>query len=797
MWTLSTKRALVCGAALALLFAACGEADDTRPARERFDAAVADYDFVGARSAAVDLGEELPDTPGAVIEVARLLGEIGEMNEARWMLREALKRHPGQNDLRVGLAETSLRVGDAEGARVVLEGFPEGVEQSAYVEVLRARAAIQLGALGEGLEILERAQERFDEPVLFRLERIDVLAGEQRNEEALAIVAQMRADATLPEAALDWLAIRASDLVGKTEGPEAALARIDEIWARGARSADVATRRTSLLVGLGRAPEALAQLRAALNAQPDAGALYPIAAQAAIAAGDLATAERLYRQHIEFETSATSLSNLALFLNRLGRVGEAAELLADLPELADPVQRIELHYLAIALQIEAGDIDKARPHVEAFGREYPRNPRLGYLQARLALADGNPGVAAKQLSEVLTRFDRPDVKHLLGVALERAGDPVGAELRYGLAAQQSPQQIPSWLGLLRTLEVQGKWDRAAEVAQRVIRLAPVGAFAYQALANAKIAVGRPDEAEELLRDYVAAHPGRVGPRVALSLALRRQARAAEALAVLDEADEVQARSVDLATERAVVLAQLGRVAEAFDVLAAAEVTEPEPRARRHARIYLLFAAGRGEDALSEAKRAVESDALDAVPHRMTADYLASLGRFDDAVEPYRRALALVPDGGVAFRLGVALERCGRDAEAKDAYRRAIEIDEAAVGPRNNLALVLARGGQTQAALEMAQSAYARAETDPVVMDTLASLYLESGLAARAAALLEKARRSDSESADSAEIAYHLALAYRDSDRQVEARALLADLDAELEPDHVLRGPLDDALESLR
>ena len=146
---------------------------------------------------------------------------------------------------------------------------------------------------------------------------------------------------------------------------------------------------------------------------------------------------------------------------------------------------------------------------------------------------------------------------------------------------------------------------------------------------------------------------------------------------------------------------------------------------------------------------------------------------------------------------MALERCGRDAEAKDAYRRAIEIDEAAVGPRNNLALVLARGGETQAALEMAQSAYARAETDPVVMDTLASLYLESGLAARAAALLEKARRSDSESADSAEIAYHLALAYRDSGRQREARTLLADLDAELEPDHALRGPLDDALKSLR
>jgi tetratricopeptide (TPR) repeat protein len=788
-------RALVYLLASTLALAGCGDEGNDRAARERFDQAVADQDPVRARAAAAELGQELPDTPESVLEVARLLADIGEMNQARWMLREARERFPERTELVLGLAETSLRVGDAEGALSALEGFPPEAEKSAYAEVLRARARIQLGQLEEGLAMLERGHERYDEPVLFRLERIDVLASEHRPGEALVTVHEMQADPAVPKPVRIWLAIKASDLVARSEGPEAALALLDTLWAEDASSADVATRRTSLLVTAGRAPEALADLRAALESHPQAVALYAIAAQAAIASGDIAGAEALLREQLELDANATSLSNLALFLNRLGRPSEAAELLADLPEIEDPVQRLELRYLAIALRIEAGDIAQARESVETFGREHPRNPRFGYLRARLDLAEGNAKAAAARLTDVLTRLDRPDVKHLLGVALERLGDQAGAELRYGLAAQENPQQLPSWLGLLRTLEAQGKWERAAAVAVRVIRIAPVGAFAYQALANAKIALGRPEEAEALLREYLARNPGRHGPRAALSLALRRQGRAAEALATLDEAGpEEQASDPNLVAERAVVLGRLGRVSEGFQWLDTAPGAESPTRALRHARIYLLFAAGQAEEALAEAERAAASDAPDPVPHRMTADYLASRGRFAEAVEPYRRALARASDANVAFRLGIALEGCDRDGEAIDAYRQAIEIDDKAVAPRNNLALALARAGIMQEALEMAQSAYARAELDPVVMDTLASLYLASGLAPRAAALLEKARRADSESS---EIAYHLALAYRETQRPDEARALLADLDAQLDPEHALREPVDAALASLR
>ena len=772
----------------------CAEQSDPLEARARLREAIADSDPVRAREAAIDLGRELPDTPEAAIQVARLLADIGEMNQARWMLREARGRFPEHIDLSLGLAETSLRVGDAVGALAALEEIPEDAQQAAYAEVLRARAELQLGGLEEGLARLDRAHERFEEPVLFRFERIEVLLGEGRDEEALETVRTMQDDQEVPGAALDWLAVKEIDLVIRTEGPEAALPLVEALWALEPTSSDVATRRASLLVSLGRAKEALADLRTALEAYPEASGLYGVAAQTAVATGDIGAAEELLRSSLEIEGNAAALKHLALFLNTLGRSDEAAELLRELPEIPDPVERIELRYLAIALQIEAGELDEARARVEAFGRQHPNNPRLGYLLARLDLADGKPRSAAKRLGAVLTRLDRPDVKHQLALALERSGDVAGAELRYGHAIQGNPEQIPSWLGLLRTLQAQGKWERAEIAAVQLIRRAPRSVFGYQALAHAKLGRGRGEEAEQTLRGLLADYPKLPGPRVALSVALRRQGRASEALALLEGAGAGGADDLDLIAERGVVLGQLGRVDEAFALLEGIGDAETSTRSLRRAHIYLLFAAGRDEEALAEAERASHADPDDAEPQRMVADFLASRGRFEEAVAAYRRALERVSDAGLHFRHGVALDRSGREAEAIAAYRRAIEIDENSIGPRNNLALVLSRTGETQEALTMAQSAYVRAESDPVVMSTLARLYLESGLERRGVTLLEKAHRSHS---DSVEIAYRLALAYRETRRPDDARSLLLDLENRLAPEHDLHEPVNAALASLR
>jgi Flp pilus assembly protein TadD len=113
---------------------------------------------------------------------------------------------------------------------------------------------------------------------------------------------------------------------------------------------------------------------------------------------------------------------------------------------------------------------------------------------------------------------------------------------------------------------------------------------------------------------------------------------------------------------------------------------------------------------------------------------------------------------------------------------------------NNLALVLERLEHLDEALVAAQAAYARAESEPVVMDTLGWLYLRKGFAERAVAVLEKARKAAPEAV---ETRYHLALAYRDSGRTGEARELLSELHENLDASHELHARVGEAVASLR
>ncbi len=780
-------RCVVCVVVVTLV--GCGERDEA--ARDRFEAAVAEQDLVAARGAAIELGRELPDTPEAVVEVARMLADIGEMNEARWLLEAAIPRHPGELQLVIGLVETSVRVGDAAAALDALEGIPRDSEQAAYGEILRARALVLMGELDEALAVLAAGERRFDDRFLFQRERIALLAGESRQAEALTIVRRVAGEPDLAPEVAAWLALQEVDLVWRIEGGDAALELLDPILAADPGSVDALRARATILIRKDRADEALAELRRAVASQPDEPVLIGLAAQAAVVQNDVEAAEEFLRRHVEVEPSAGSLASLASFLYRQGRADEGAEILGELSAVDDPVQRIELRYQRIAMQIEAGELESARQGIEAFRRDHPRNPRLDYLLARLDLAEGRPESAAQRLQLVASRLDRTDVKHLLGVALEHAGDLEGAETRYGLVAMAGPSQVASWVGLLRVLEAQRKWEHLANMAAIATRIAVIRDIALQSLATAKLALGRFDEAEPVLRLHLEEHPEDVLARMRLSVALRQQGRADEALQVLDDAGEEQARHSALVAERATLLGVMGRHAEALALL---DRSEGDVLELRHARIYLLFASGRPDDALEAATQAAQSDPRDPVPHRMRADYLSSRGRFAEAVEPYRRAIALEPGSAdLHLRLAIALERAGRERESIDAYRRVIELDVNAVGARNNLALLLARAGELREAVRVAQAAWARAEADPIVMDTLAALYLEAGLAPRAAGMLEKARGIAPESAD---VAIHLALAYRDTDRPEQARRLLVELSPRAEDDAPLRERIEDVLASL-
>ena len=108
-------------------------------------------------------------------------------------------------------------------------------------------------------------------------------------------------------------------------------------------------------------------------------------------------------------------------------------------------------------------------------------------------------------------------------------------------------------------------------------------------------------------------------------------------------------------------------------------------------------AGLPEEAVRSFERAIRMSPVDPLLHRpLTGMGLAliELGRFDEAIVAGKKALRQNPSFSPAYRcLASAFAHLGRDAEAREAAARLLELD-----PAFTISAWIARGGQSNAKL---------------------------------------------------------------------------------------------------
>ncbi len=155
--------------------------------------------------------------------------------------------------------------------------------------------------------------------------------------------------------------------------------------------------------------------------------------------------------------------------------------------------------------------------------------------------------------------------------------------------------------------------------------------------------------------------------------------------------------------------------------------------------------GRNDEALSFYERAI---AISPVPQALSnmGTLYHERGDFARAVDAYRRAIEQRPNAAPTHRnLGDSLQRLGRPAEARAAYRRAAELAEAArvVNPTDmlnlaSLALYLQKSGDGAAASRGLDEALRRAPSDPQVQYRAALVHALAGRTDAALAALRRA-----------------------------------------------------------
>ena len=212
----------------------------------------------------------------------------------------------------------------------------------------------------------------------------------------------------------------------------------------------------------------------------------------------------------------------------------------------------------------------------------------------------------------------------------------------------------------------------------------------------------PAEGAELIADLLTEHPGVLQLHGELAMAHGAAGEAERGLAVLDELPLTQDHPY-VASRRAALLEQLGRAAEAGEVLADAHRISPH-----HAGLATRYAThlhGRGhhEKAL-EVLTAADTSGRSLSALVLRGRLALALGRPDEAVSPLQQALSVDPNHPETLRLlAPTAATLGWDEEAAALARHALTVD-----PDATWALALAgrlawaRGGCPAAAPHLAR-----------------------------------------------------------------------------------------------
>jgi tetratricopeptide (TPR) repeat protein len=308
-------------------------------------------------------------------------------------------------------------------------------------------------------------------------------------------------------------------------------------------------------------------------------------------------------------------------------------------------------------------------------------------EADAALAAGDPERARKLWTESLAAAREwtelaPD-DHRGWVAAGRAligagrGDEAFAALDRAVAL--APDVAATWSRRgAAHLSERGDAAAAAPDLRRAYELDPGDVFARRGLQRALIALGRPGDALPVAEDGVRRDPDAAWAHWDLGNALGMADRDAEAVAAYDRALELEPNA-QIAFSRALSLSKLGRADEAVADFEAVVRELPDWPDGHRSLAGAYSSAGRTEEALRHADRAIELGDRSAFAYAARAGARVTLGDLTGGLADWDRALESVgaeaPLAEPGFLVGRGLARGirGLRDEAIADLTRAIEL----------------------------------------------------------------------------------------------------------------------------
>ncbi len=308
----------------------------------------------------------------------------------------------------------------------------------------------------------------------------------------------------------------------------------------------------------------------------------------------------------------------------------------------------------------------------------------------------------------------------LGASYSREGDHEGAARAYGAAvdiarglADEGRHKLRSALiGLGRSCELAGWYDRAIEAYNEALAFAPEDTELLAGAGNIYFRRGRLDEAEALYHRTLAQDSTHTVARYNIALIYARTGRFAEAIGlfadnpVLDrrlegalEGSSVSAVDRSKARSISAYRARLGRMGGPGG---------PPPAGRRGGRpppyVYMMgltyYEQGAETAAMQAFEQALEEDPGLAEAHLYIGNIHARQDRPAAAADAYESAIEIDPEFVEAYNnLGTMYANMNRPEDAMEAYRGALSLNDRFYDARTNLGLLYAEAGRLDDAID--------------------------------------------------------------------------------------------------
>ncbi len=343
--------------------------------------------------------------------------------------------------------------------------------------------------------------------------------------------------------------------------------------------------------------------------------------------------------------------------------------LAEKPDVA--FAHFQLAYAFTALK----RMDEARSEYQKATELDPKMAEA-YLNLGILQLDKDPASAVAPLrkaTELLPAQSRPRV--LLGLALERSGDSVGAAASFEAASHLDPNDVEA-IAHLAAMYLRDSRAADAELKFRqALELQPQSPFALQGLAQS-LDVQKKPEAAGAYRNYLAVQPADLAARNRLIRILIDQQQYDAALAEIDRATTGQPPMADTLKLRADVQIAQKKIDDAIVTLRQAVALAPNDP-QLHAGLGRLLLQKRDFPAAElELKAALQLDRNNlsywkdlSSTYYLGGNYPAALSTFDVI------AKVETPNAGQWFIRALCYDKLDQVQPALDAYRKFLELDQ--------------------------------------------------------------------------------------------------------------------------